>query len=182
MLLPALLGAACTVGPEYKKPELTVPDTFRSQISTTDATSIADLPWWNVFNDVALQNLIRESLANNYDLQIAVARIEQARTMIDVAQSEGRPQVGYGASAQGSQTYIPQRGGVDRVTYGAFGGVLNATWEFDVWGRIQHATESARANLLAQEDVRRGVILTLVSAIAISYFRLLELDRETAIA
>ncbi len=181
-LLAVLLTAGCTVGPEYKKPPLTMPDTFRSQISASDAASIADVPWWQIFNDEALQGLIREGLSNNYDLQIAVARIEQARSMVGVAESEGRPQLGYGAGVQGEQAIVPQKNAIDSVTYGVVGGLLSATWELDVWGRIQHSTDAARANLLAQEDVRHGVILTLVSDIAAGYFRLLELDREAAIA
>jgi len=81
-LLPALLVSACMVGPLYKKPAVTVPDVFRSQISASDSTSFADLPWWNVFNDEALRALITEALANNNDLQVAVAKIEQARAMV----------------------------------------------------------------------------------------------------
>src|SRR4029077_4920429 len=77
---------------------------------------------------------------------------------------------------------VPENRSIGSLTYGSIAGLLNATWEFDVWGRIRHATEAARANLLAQEDVRRGVILTLVSDLAAGYFRLIELDRELAIA
>ena len=181
-LLSALLISGCMVGPRYSKPDLTVPGMFRSQISASDSTSFADLPWWDVFEDMALRALITEALANNYDLQVAVAKIEQARAMVGQAQSQGRPQVGYEAFAQGQNALIPQLRSPDTVTYGAFGGLLNAAWELDVWGRIRYTTEAARANLFAQEDVRRGVILTLVSEIAAGYFRLLELDRELAIA
>ena len=181
-LLPALLVSACMVGPRYNKPDVTVPDMFRAQISASDATSFADLPWWDVFHDQALQALIKEALVNNHDLQIAVAKIDQARAMVGQAQSQGRPQIGYEAFAQGQNALVPQRRSPDSVTYGAFGGLVNAAWELDVWGRIRYTTEAARANLFAQEDVRRGVILTLVSEIAAGYFRLLELDRELSIA
>jgi len=181
-IAPGVLIAGCIVGPIFKKPEVKLPDSFRSQLSASEAKSLADLPWWSVFNDKALQALITDALANNYDLQVAVARIEQARAVIGVAESEGKPQVGYGISAEGDRSTIVSRGGAGSVTSGSFTGLLNASWEFDVWGRIRHATEAARANLLAQEDVRRGVILTLVSDLAADYFRLLELDRELAIA
>src|SRR4051812_11239737 len=90
-LLPAFLVAGCVLGPDYKKPELTVPNGFRSQITASDARSFADLPWWNVFDDRALQGIITEALANSNDLQIAVARIEQARAMVGVERSRGRP-------------------------------------------------------------------------------------------
>jgi multidrug efflux system outer membrane protein len=181
--LPAIAIAGCMVGPDYKKPDTPVPNEFRSaQITPADATSFADLPWWSVFNDPVLQALINEAVANNHDLQVAVSRIEQARSQVEQVESEGRPQVGYGVSALGEKTIIPQRNSFGSVTYGTFAGLLNAAWEFDIWGRIRHATEAAQANVLGQEDVRRGVILTLVSDVAADYFKLLELDRELAIA
>jgi len=183
VLLPALLISACMVGPEYQKPDVPLPNDFRYQISVPDATSFADLPWWSVFNDKTLQALINEALAHNYDLEVAVARIEQARAQVGQVEAEGRPQIGYDASAVGEKGFVPQvKGGTGTLTYGAFTGLLTAAWEFDIWGRIRHATDAAKANLLAQEDVRRGVILTLVSDVASDYFKLLELDRELAIA
>src|SRR5215471_6039174 len=109
--LPALLLAGCVVGPKYEKPNVTVPEGFRSQIQPPDASSFADLPWWSVFNDKALQELINESLVNNNDIQVAVARIEQARAMVGVVQSEGKPQIGYEARAEGENAFVPQRGG-----------------------------------------------------------------------
>jgi multidrug efflux system outer membrane protein len=180
--LPALMVTACVLGPDYKRPNTPIPNDFRLQIASSEAGSIADLPWWNVFNDPVLQGLVKEALANNHNLEIAVARIEQARTQVEQVESEGRPQIGYEASATGEKSIIPQRNSFGTVTYGAFAGLLNAAWEFDIWGRIRRATESAQANVLAQEDVRRGVILTLVSDVAADYFQLLELDRELAIA
>jgi multidrug efflux system outer membrane protein len=182
VLIVAALSASCTVGPDYEKPEISLPDHFRAQISTAEATSIADLPWWQVFDDRVLQGLISASLANNYDLQIAVSRVAQARAMLGVAASEGQPQVGYGAVAGGQNALVPGKGKVQDTSYAFAGGVLNAAWELDIWGRIKHATDAARAHMLAQDDVRRAVILTLVSDIAAGYFRLLELDRELAIA
>jgi multidrug efflux system outer membrane protein len=181
-LVSALTMAGCELGPLYKKPELTVPVTFRAQLTSAEAVSFADLPWWNVFHDPVLQKLVAEGVANNYDLQVAVARIEQARAMVGQVESEGKPQVGYSAGGVGEKGLVVQDHSVGTATYGAVAGLLNAAWEFDIWGRIRHATEAAKANLLAQEDVRRGVVLTLVSDIATGYFRLLELDREQSIA
>ncbi|HVM98844.1 MAG TPA: efflux transporter outer membrane subunit [Caulobacteraceae bacterium] len=177
-----MLVTGCAVGPDYKRPEVTTPETFRFQESPAEANSIADVAWWGVFDDKALQGLITEGLKNNYDLQIAVARIEQARALVAQAESEGKPQLGYGTFAEGQNAITPGPHSVGSVNYGAFGGLLNASWEIDVWGRIKHSTESAQANLLGQEDVRRGVMLTLVSDTAAGYFRLRELDRELAIA
>ena len=180
--VPAMLIAGCTMGPEYKQPPVHTPQTFRDQIGPADAASIADLPWWSVFNDPPLQSLINEGLHSNYDLQVAVARIEQARDIVAQAQSQGAPQFGYNLGAAGQRDIVAGSNAAVGATYGTFGGVLNAAWEFDIWGRIKRSTEAAEANLLGQEDVRRGVMLTLVTDIAAGYFRLIELDRELAIA
>lgn len=185
LLLAATLLAAglagCVVGPDYKRPVVTPPTQFRSAIGPAEASSLADLPWWQVFNDKALQSLINEGLANNYDLQVAVARIDEASAQVGIARADLYPQVGYGAIAGRQKTLVPIEP-PQNFTYNTFGLNVNAAWELDVWGRIRHATESARANLYAQEDVRRGVMLTLVSSIAAGYFALIELDRELAIA
>jgi multidrug efflux system outer membrane protein len=156
-------------------------DQFRFQVGLSEATSIADLPWWCIFNDRALQSLITEALTNNYDLQVAVSRIEQARALVGVARADFYPQIGYQGFAGREKAFVPLEGS-GNVTFNAFGALLNAAWELDVWGRIRHTTEAARASLYAQEDVRRGVMLTLVSSVAASYFSLIEFDRELAIA
>ena len=181
-LLPAMLAAGCATGPEYKKPDVVTPTEFRSQAQEADATSIADAPWSSVFNDEALRNLITQSVTANLDIQVAIARIDQARALVDVAHSGSSPQLGYQGFVGGENTLVPGRNSADTVSYGSVGALLNATWEMDVWGRIRHSTDAAKAHLLAQEDVRRGVMLTLVADVAAGYFRLLELDRELAIA
>jgi multidrug efflux system outer membrane protein len=178
----ALLLADCVVGPQYKRPELATPQQFRLQLSPAEAASFADLPFWSVFNDPVLDDLIKEGLAHNYDLQVAVARIEQARNLVGEAASEGKPQVGYQAFGGYQQTPVIQHDSVGNVGFGTIGGLINAAWELDVWGRIRHSTAAAQARLLAQEDVRRGVILTLVSDIAANYFTLIALDRQLAVA
>ncbi len=174
--------AGCAVGPVYKRPDVAPVAEFRSQVGPSEATSIADLPWWGIFNDRALQSLITEALTRNYDLQVAVTRIEQARAYVGVARADFYPQVGYQGLAARQKAFVPLEGSGGNVTFNTFGGLLNAAWELDVWGRIRHSTDAARASLYAQEDVRRGVMLTLVSSVAASYFSLIELDRELAIA
>jgi outer membrane protein, multidrug efflux system len=182
-LLSALLLAGCSIGPEYKKPDVAVPTSFRSQIAMTEAGSFADQPWWGVFQDKPLQELIKEALTSNNDLQLAVARIQQARAQIEVVNAQSQPQIGYQLNAGGERSITPlPRIGTQAVTFGAIEGLLSAAWEFDIWGRIKHATDAAKADMLGQEDVRRGVMLTLVSDLAANYFNLLELDRELAIA
>ena len=183
MAAVAALLTACATGPEYKQPDAAVPSQFRAQIGAADAKSLADLPWWGVFQDKALQDLIVRALAENQDLKIAVSRIEQARQQVLQVKSQTAPQVNYQVTGGGQKVFAPQPGGGDStITYGTIAGLFSAAWEFDLWHRIQHETEAAEANVLAQQDIRRGVILTLVSDLAADYFRLLELDRELAIA
>jgi multidrug efflux system outer membrane protein len=170
------------VGPDYKPPAVESVKEFRSQIGPSEANSLADFAWWKVFDDKSLQELIAQALAHNYDLQLAAARVEQARALVWVSASEFYPQVGYQGFAGREKTFTPLEATGGNITFNAFGGLLNAVWELDVWGRIRRSTEAARANLFAQEDVRRGVMLTLVSDVATGYFRLLELDVELAIA
>ena len=185
--MPAVLAVAvtiagCAVGPNYRRPDVTPPTEFRSQVAPAEAGSLADLPWWQVFNDKALQGLITQALAGNYDLKVAVARVEQAREQVAVVRADFWPQVGYQASAAREKSFIPLPQLQGNVTYNSFQTALNAAWELDVWGRIRRSSEAATAGLYAQEDVRRGVMLTLVSDIAANYFLLIELDRQLAIA
>jgi outer membrane protein, multidrug efflux system len=170
------------VGPDYKRPAMESTKEYRSQIGPAEAASLADYPWWKVFDDKSLQQLIAQALAHNYDLQLAAARVEQARAYVWVAASQFYPQIGYQGFAGREKTFTPFDDAGGNITYNAFGGLLSVVWELDVWGRIRRSTEAARANLFAQEDVRRGVMLTLVSDVATGYFRLLELDLELAIA
>jgi multidrug efflux system outer membrane protein len=170
------------VGPDYERPDVAPVEEFRSEIGPAENSSLADLPWWGVFKDPQLQQLIAEALARNYDLQLAVARVEQARSEVWIAASPFYPQAGYQMFAGRERIFLPNESSNGNLTFNAFGWLLDATWELDLWGRIRRSTEAARANLLAQEDVRRGVMLTLVSDVATGYFRLTELDRELAIA
>jgi multidrug efflux system outer membrane protein len=168
------------VGPDYRRPELPTAPSFRDQPAQT--ASIADLPWWEVFRDDTLLALIRESLENNRDLRLAAANVETARYLAAVQRGELFPQVGYEAdAARGDQSFL---GAVtpDVETEDAFFTALNLAWEIDVWGRIRRASEAARAEMLASEAFRRGVVLSLVSGVAQAYFELRELDLELEIA
>lgn len=179
----AMLSAGCTLGPNYKRPEVQqLPTQYRFQLSPAEASSYADLSWWAAFQDPALQKLIAEAVANNYDVQIAAARIEQARAALGVARSEALPQVDYNAGVGGQRTLVQGLRSVNAATVGSAEAFINAAWELDVWGRIRRSTEAARANLFAQEEIRRGVMLTLATDVAAGYFRLLTLDRELAVA
>jgi outer membrane protein, multidrug efflux system len=170
------------VGPDYKRPEVKPVEDFRSQIGPSEAQSLADLPWWQVFNDKVLQSLIVTALEHNYDLELAADRVEQSRALVGVAASQLYPQIGYQGFAGREKAFTPLEQAGGNITYNTFGGLLNLVWELDVWGRIRRSTEAARANLFAQEYIRRGVMLSLVSDVAAGYFNLLELERELAIA
>jgi multidrug efflux system outer membrane protein len=177
-LAPALL-AACAVGPDYRRPEVDTPPVTRGQPAPTDPESVADLPWWEVFRDPALQALITEAVAESHDLRAAAARVEEARNEIIVARADMLPQAGYEGRAFREKAAIaasPRNG-----TFNLFLATFNLAWEIDVWGRVRRATEAARADWLAAEAARRGVLLTLVSDVAQAYFELLELDRELEI-
>jgi multidrug efflux system outer membrane protein len=180
----ALLGAfalsACAIGPNYRRPELPAPPSFRDQPEVQE--SIADLPWWEVFQDEALGELIREALENNRDLLASAARVETARGLAAVQRGELFPSVGYqGSLTRGNDTSFgaPAPGTGTHTDYLA---VLDAAWEIDIWGRIRRASEAARAEMLAQEAFRRGVVLSLVAGVAQAYFELCELDLELEIA
>lgn len=170
------------VGPSYKEPKVTPTERFRSEIGPSQAQSLADLPWWMVFKDKTLQSLIATALVHNYNLQVAAARVQEARALVGVSASPLYPQIGYQGFAGREKAFVPLEETGGNITYNAFGGLFSLVWELDVWGRIRRSTEAARANLFAQEDIRRGVMLTLVSDVAGSYFQLLELDRELQIA
>jgi multidrug efflux system outer membrane protein len=171
------------VGPHYERPAVDTPEDFRGRLDPAAAASFADLPWWQVFDDPTLHGLVGASLEGNYDLQAAVARIDQARAQIGVAASQFFPQIGYQGTASRART----PGGIvassiPGQTFNVFLGAFNMAWEIDIWGRIRRSTEVAQAQYLANDEARQGVVVTLVSDVASSYFQLLELDRELAIA
>ncbi len=179
----ALLGG-CAIGPNYKRPSVAEPQTFRGQ-ATAEAASLADAPWWEVFQDPILKNLIQEALRNNYDVQIAAARVQEARANFRVSRSELYPSLDYGAGVARANLTPGVAGGPGRqadTTNNFYYATLSASWELDIWGRIRRSNEAAWATLLATEDARRGVWLTLVSDLAQAYFELLALDVRLEIA
>ena len=181
MLFGALFGG-CAVGPNYKRPPVDSPASFRGDNAPTNA-SLADLDWWQVYQDDILQTLIREALTNNYDLRIAMTRVEQARAVAMQARSQFVPNVDYSGSVdQGRNDLFGSAYPYNGTTTSSAVATLNAFWEVDLWGRVRRLNESARAQLLASEEARRGVRLSLLSEVATDYLRLLELDQEMDIA
>jgi multidrug efflux system outer membrane protein len=179
LTLPFLV-AACAIGPNYHRPPVATPDAYRGAEPTTSPASIADVPWWDLFQDPVLVGLIDESLTNGYDIRIVAARVEQARYAVGVTRADLLPQISYEGAAQRGRVFNPF-GGANQ-TGNVFLGAFQVAWEIDVWGRIRRATEESLANLVQTEDVRRGVVLSLVTGVAQAYFELRELDLELEIA
>ncbi|MBX3026857.1 efflux transporter outer membrane subunit [bacterium] len=172
--------AGCAVGPDFVRPEPAVPAAYRSELAPAEAGSFADDAWFDVFHDATLRELIDEALAANYDLRTASARVEQALHQVGVTRSEIFPQASYQGGVQRGQSFLGPN--TDNQTFNTFLGTFNLAWELDVWGRIRRATEASEAVLYATDDVRRGVVLSLVSGVAASYFTLQELDLQLDIA
>ena len=180
-----LLLVGCTVGPNYKRPVVNTPATYRGDATepanAPSAQSFGDEKWWTVFQDDELRKLIRIGLEKNFDVQIAASRILQAEQQVTITRSQQFPSVSGGPSVTGvRQPGIPNvfRG----YSYLADQIGVSASWNVDFWGRYRRATESARADLRASEWGRRAVLSTLVQSIAAVYFQLRELDLELDIA
>jgi len=169
------------VGPDYKRPAVDVPQSFRYESKQTAET--ADTQWWKQFNDPVLDQLIAEALANNQNLKIAAGNIEQASGFLMTTRSNLFPQLNYSGSA--SRQFLSTNSisvPLPKNPFNNFQVLAGASWEIDLWGRIRRLTESARASLLASQEARRGVILSLVSEVAASYIQLRALDEQLLIA
>lgn len=178
LVLLSLLLSSCAMGPNYERPKIETADNFR--MAEIEGESIANLPWWELLHDEQLQLLIRQALAENKDLKQAVASMEEFQARIFMARADFLPgiNVSTNAPAFGTLGGFVVPGFPTPFSY--FGqGTLN--WEIDIWGRVRRANEAARADLLAREENRRAVVLTLVSGVAQSYFDLLQLDMQLEI-
>ena len=174
LALSLFMLAGCTVGPKYKRPVLAPPSTYYTDPSP-QASSIADLGWWELFKDPVLQSLIQEALKNNYDVKIAAARVEEERALISVARSQYFPQIGYGTGISGQRAAL-----VPNHTYYDYN--VNLSWELDLWGRLRRMNEQQRAVFLATEEAQRGIWLSLVSDVAQAYFELRALDAQREVS
>ncbi len=178
----SLALAGCAVGPNYKRPLVRVPDRFYGDpgAATAEARSLADVPWWDVFDDPILKGLIEEAIRNGFDARLAAARVEEARAQYGIARSQFFPAIDYEGGwqrARADQILNPAGKAQTRWTVEA-----GFSWELDLWGRIRRLDEAARAQYLATEEGRRGVMLSLVSDVAVAYMDLRELDQDLEIA
>src|SRR6266850_720760 len=178
-MMALVIVAGCKVGPNYHRPAVQPPTAYRDLSENpqvqAQAASYADLPWWQVFQDTQLRELIHIALKQNYDLQLATERINEGRAQLAITRSRLFPQVqANGDFSGGNEHNFQTKSNFLLLT-------ADAAFQLDFFGRLRRANEAARAQLLATEDARQTVILTLVSDVASDYFALLQLDLQLKI-
>ncbi len=182
-LLLILTVAGCKVGPNYKRPVVNAPDAYRGlapDLAPQTAASIGDEKWFTVFHDERLEQLIKEALAQNYDVRIAATRVLQAQAVLGITRADQYPNVTGGAGAGMQRVPLTKAAPEISTSYNQLN--LSLAWELDFWGKFRRATEAAQAQVLATEWGQKAVISTLVSNVATAYFQLLELDLELDIS
>ena len=188
--LAVLVASGCTLGPNYRRPQVAVPANFRAPapLPQPDATSLADAKWFEVFRDERLKDLIHTALAQNYDLRDAAARIEEARANLGVTRSNQFPQasatgeVEFTRLSRDGQLPLPAGFVTNQNRNWGSAGLNLLSYEIDLWGRLRRSTEAARANLLNAEENRKAVMSALVAEVAADYFQLQQLDYELEIS
>jgi outer membrane protein, multidrug efflux system len=198
LLSASLVG--CAVGPNYKRPTVDVPVTYREAIgessgapnaqpgqpnpqpagASAKVSSLGDEKWWDVFQDPELQGLIRTALKNNYDVRIAATRVLEAQAQLGITRADQYPSLSGGGNINSQQS--PKLGPIPsyELTQGELG--PSAAWNLDFWGKYRRATEAARANLLSNEWAQKEVISTLVANVAVAYFQLRQYDLQLEIS
>jgi len=180
--------SACTIGPNYQRPPIESPAAYR--FAEPAAQAIADVEWWEGFGDPVLSDLVRETLRNNLDVRIAAARVDVFLGSLAATRSALFPQVAIApglpiqaARQRGSRIATPQKIPADvTVEYATYQAGLSASWEIDLWGKVRRQTEAAIADVFANEEARRGVVLSVAAATAAGYIALRDLDRQLEIA
>jgi len=184
LLCAALVLSGCTVGPNYKRPIVAVPPTYRGVVpgeaAQTETAALGDQKWWDIFQDEQLRTLIHTALQQNYDLRIAASRILEAKAQLGITRADQFPTVSAGAGIADVRTAQSKFLPAFETSAGQVN--LSAAWELDFWGKFRRATEAARANLLASEWARQEVVSTLVANVAAAYFQLRALDLELEIS
>ena len=181
MIVGGCLGllTGCVQGPDYVKPAVEIPSGYR--FNNQSAEVPVEPGWWRSFGDPNLDTLVQEALVNNRDLEIAAARVDEFAAILAGTRSQGFPQIGYDLSASRSRASEKQIPVIVDPLSSSFGALLSASWEIDLWGRIRRETEAARANLLASEEARQGITLTIISSVISGYVTLLDLDEQARV-
>jgi NodT family efflux transporter outer membrane factor (OMF) lipoprotein len=185
-LLGAVVLTSCAIGPNYKRPQVPAPPQYRGAQTAPASASVSDVSPFDLFHDPTLTELLKTALAQNNDVHIAAQRVLEARAQYGIVRSNifpsadatGTFQATRGSSA-GSYTFLPKGLNLDS-SYTQAG--FSLSWELDVWGRLRRLNESARAQYLATEEARHGVMATGIADVTTDYLNLLELDKELEIA
>lgn len=181
--LVAVALAGCTIGPDYVRPAVEAPTSWR--IDYPKAVDVANTKWWEQFRDPVLDELIEASLRENRDIRIAAARVDQFIGALDSTRSQLFPQIGYGADASRTRAsrvgQPPLPAGADPY-FSLYQASLGASWQLDLFGRVRRLSEAAQAQVYASEQAQRGVVLSVVAGVASSYIALRALDRQLEIA
>jgi multidrug efflux system outer membrane protein len=190
--LLVMLTVGCNVGPNYKRPATSMPESFRGALAPEIAppaqtsSSLGDQRWSTIFQDPVLQRLVTEALENNLDLRIAAQRVLEAHAQVGITRSQQLPALSAGASYSALQ--IPSslagnnsNGSPANSFFNGGGFSASAAWNFDFWGMYRRQTEAARAELLANEWAQRATRVTLIQDVAEAYFQLRSLDAQLEI-
>src|SRR3569623_2181722 len=184
-LVAALLLAGCAVGPDYIRPAVAQPATKTNCAATADAQQAVAADWWTLYNDATLTSLVTTALQDNSDLQLAIARSEEAQAVLDETGSALLPEIDlYAASTRSrSSTFNAQRlpAGTPVIS-NSNRLALSTTFELDFWGKLRRATESARAQVLGSRYGRAVTAHTLAGPVARSEFAQRSLDAQIAVS
>lgn len=180
LIVMGLLVAGCAVGPDYERPDVDLPQDWR--VAAGEADDLANSRWWTRFDDPVLDELIATALAENLDIRLAAARVAQFAGALETTRSRLLPQVGYGVGAgrtRSSEFLLPAGADPYSTQYQA---AIGASWQLDLFGRLRRESEAAQARVYASEQGRRGVILSVVSSVAVTYITLRALDQQLEIS
>ncbi len=180
--LLALILGGCMVGPDYRRPVVETPQSWRFEEKETQ--DLVNTAWWEQFNDPVLNELLDIAIRQNRDIKIAAARVEEFRGRYTVARAPLFPQVAAGAApGRERASELAAAPLLDTQNPASlYQPAFSASWEIDLWGKLRRGTEAAHANLLSSEEGRRSVILSLVSSVTAAYVNLRDLDRQLEIA
>ncbi|MDT0554279.1 efflux transporter outer membrane subunit [Urechidicola vernalis] len=177
LLILGLVIQACSVGPNYRKPEpINTVSSFRYGAEQTD--SIINLKWWELFNDPILDTLVVKALANNKNVLIAASRVEQARENVKFKKADNKPSINYNGAANRTNMLL----GVPTNPASTFSVTGNASWEIDFWGKYRRSNEAAKADLLSSFYGKRAVQIAVITEVATNYFNLLDYRTQLGIA